>query len=165
MYVHARSDQKSTTGNVLPTLKAVLVAVFALLIPQASSGSESNSPKQLLQSFYDTAGVCTTSSIESIAENRHDLTVHINIEKTTAKALIGVSGSRKDDWFSLHCPPEIHGIWKVHEPSHDVLISGLLGQSEHHTLSCLNYLKRDQIREQTFRQRIRTALERMLSGH
>ena len=127
-----------------------------------SSASESTLSEQLLQSYFDTAGVCSSSSIESITESEDRLSVIIGIPKAEANALINVSDDLKDDWFSLHCPPEIHGVWHQPQPPEDVLVSGVLKDTRQYTLSCRDYLglEKDQP-DPSLRQQIARTIEQL----
>lgn len=141
-------------------LRYLLLVLVASVSPICEANSATFS-EQLLQSFFDTAGVCTTSSIESIVENTEHVAVTISIQPATAKALLDVSDSLKDDWFSLHCPPEIHGVWRQPQPPGDVLVSGAINDTTDHTLSCRRYLQLDQNQPISVKERIRRAVDKL----
>ncbi|MFK7859436.1 MAG: hypothetical protein AB8B64_11455 [Granulosicoccus sp.] len=163
MGAHRKTGRTIRRNSPLSRLLLLLATSSAIWWPQASHSSEKSASAQLLQSYFDTAGVCTTSSVDSIVETPEHLTVNIAIEKATAKALLGASSNLKDNWFSLHCPPEIHGLWRLPEPPDDVLISGALDDTKNHSLSCRAYRDREHARILTFRDRVRVALERLLN--
>lgn len=99
---------------------------------------------QLLEAYFDTAGVCTTSSVKSIRDDTTQVTIEIEIEAATRKSLQGMDDAARDDWFSLHCPPEIQGVWHQAHPPDDIRVIGLISADETHELSCIDYQNRAQ---------------------
>ncbi|MGQ7844478.1 hypothetical protein ACUNV4_08385 [Granulosicoccus sp. 3-233] len=129
-----------------------------MVLPQAEEASLS---QQLLQSYFDTAGVCTTSEIDKLHDNGDVVTVEITIEPDTRSGLAQVLEHERDNWFSLHCPPEIHGVWRQAQPPRDILISGLISDDEPYTLSCVDYQSANQwgVRRVTIREKIQNWLQ------
>ena len=119
--------------------------------------------QQLLQAWFDTAGVCTTSVVEDIRDDGHIVNIDISIETQTRKALEGMSHADRDDWFSLHCPPEIHGVWHQPQPPADILFAGKISVDQSHTLSCVTYQETSWARrENTMRNKLQRWLENVL---
>ncbi|MFK8081119.1 MAG: hypothetical protein AB8B97_12600 [Granulosicoccus sp.] len=163
--MHAHRKARLATLNQSLALVVCLTAtfLFTLTLPPVVRAIETDTSAQLLQSYFDTAGVCTNSSVNSIVEENKGVIVNIAVEAATAQALLSASGKLRDDWFSLHCPPEIHGVWTQPQPPVDVLISGALDATENHSLSCRDYQNMQTTRTLSFSDRVRAALERMLS--
>lgn len=140
-------------GRICLAFTAILVAPAAL----AQSLSE-----QLLQSYFSTAGVCTTSKVQSITDSGGLVTIELDIESSTKLALQKMETPARNDWFSLHCPPEIHGIWSQKSPPDDIMISSSLSSSVTHELSCLQYRQAENRRRLSLREKIRLRISELL---
>lgn len=161
MRMNRKSDLTTRAEGGRPDLLRHLLFV---LVAGASLPGRAETPtfsEQLLQSYFDTAGVCTTSSIDSIIEGTDHVTVNISIQAATAKALLDVSDTLRDDWFSLHCPPEIHGVWRQPQPPGNVLVSGAITNTVHHALSCRRYLQLDREQPLSIKKRIKRAVDKL----
>ena len=125
---------------------------------------DSTLSQQLLQTYFDTAGVCSTSEISQLHDNGDVVTIEIGIEPDTRKGLTQVLDHERDNWFSLHCPPEIHGVWRQAHPPRDILVTGMLGEDAPFTLSCVDYQQTNQwgIRRVTIREKIKNWLQEKL---
>lgn len=143
-----------------------ILALTALLLQGTAlhAGSPTLS-QQLLQSYFDTAGVCTTSQVIEIRDTVDIVTIEIDIEPKTRKGLMSMDTASRDDWFSLHCPPEIHGVWRHPEAPNDILVTGTIGEDkEAYTLSCVDYQQAQWgARELTLRNRIQLWLQEKLT--
>ncbi len=137
-----------------------MVAWLFALHAQADSQTLS---EQLLGAYFDIAGVCTTSQVIELRDDGDIVTIEIDIEPNTRKGLSKMHKEDRDDWFSLHCPPEIHGVWRQPEPPRDILVTGLIGDEEYYTLSCVTF-QQDQwtMRESSLRDRLQSWLEEKL---
>lgn len=136
-----------------------LVVALLLVSPGALAQSLS---EQLLQSYFSTAGVCTTSQVQSISNSGSVVKITLDIESSTKHALQKMERSARDDWFNLHCPPEIHGVWRQQSPPDDITISAPLSSSVMHELSCLKYRQDENARRLSIREKIRLHISNLL---
>jgi len=150
---------------------AFLIALLCLTVSTAQAEtaafSQSNDPtlsQQLLQTYFDTAGVCTTSEIRHLHDNGDVVTIEIGIEPDTREGLTQVLAHERDNWISLHCPPETHGVWRQAHPPRDILVTGMLGEDEPFTLSCVDYQQANKwgVRRVTIREKIQKWLQETL---
>ena len=144
----------------------IATAVLSLCAAPLQAASPTLS-QQLLRAYFDTAGVCTTSRVSNILDRGDTITIEIDIEPATRASLAGKSVQDRDDWFSLHCPPEFHGVWRQPDPPEDVLVTGLIGENanEPYTLSCIEYQQQGwDKRELTLRGRLQRWLEEKLDN-
>lgn len=146
----------------------ILSAALVLHGPALQADSPTLS-QQLLQAYFDTAGVCTTSKVTDIRDSGTVVTVEIEVEPMTRKGLTSMPNDSRDDWFSLHCPPEIHGVWHQAEPPTDIRVIGNLGEGmgndTQYTLSCVDYQSAQWgTRELTLRNKIQLWLEEKLNN-
>ena len=95
--------------------------------------------QQLLDSYFKTAGVCTTSQVQNIRDSGELVTIEISIQAQTRKGLQGMTTQDRDNWFSLHCPPEIHGVWHQENPPTDIQVTGQIAPEQNYTLSCVEF--------------------------
>lgn len=108
----------------------------------ASGNTLSQQPtlsQQLLDSYFQTAGVCTTSQVQTIRDTGKLVTIEISIEEQTRQSLLSMTDQDRANWFSLHCPPEIHGVWRQQNPPDDIRVSGQVAPDQTYTLSCLDF--------------------------
>jgi len=142
----------------LSCLSVADAAAQTALPPNADGSSVS---RQILQNYFDTAGVCTTSDISRLRDDGDVITIEIIIESNTRRSLAQVLDHERDNWFSLHCPPEVHAVWRQPHPPGDILITGMLEGDESFTLSCVDYQRENQwgVRRVTIRDKIVTWLQ------
>jgi len=165
MPTNAKLDQLSI---LFPTKRAGSHAIrsvslaFAVLLVSPVAEAQSLS-QQLLQSYFSTAGVCTTSRVQSITDSGGIVTIKLDIESATKLALQKMEQSARNDWFSLHCPPEIHGVWRQQSPPNDITISSALSSSVTHELSCLQYRQDENTHRLSIREKIRLRISNLLN--
>lgn len=143
-----------------------LLLVGSSLLSGMSHGAQPTLSQQLLDAYFKTAGVCTTSQVENIEDTGQIVTITVSIEPVTRDALPRLSEADRDNWFSLHCPPEIHGVWHQEHPPEDVQVTGTIGEDQSYTLSCVQHqeaYRGQQNRSQaSFRSKIEKWLEERL---
>ncbi len=124
-------------------------------------GEQPTLSQQLLDSYFKTAGVCTTSQVQNIRDTGELVTIEISIEAQTRQGLLSMTDQDRDNWFSLHCPPEIHGVWHQENPPDDIQVSGQIAAGQNYTLSCVEFQQNQWIkRESTLKDRILKWLEK-----
>ena len=143
--------------------RRITTTVALWLLGSAVQAANPTLSQELLRSYFDTAGVCTTSQVSNIRDDGDIVTIEIAIEAGTREGLTKMQNSDRDNWFSLHCPPEIHGVWRQAHPPSDILVTGKLGAEQAYTLSCVEF-QRNQwgVRELTIRDKIQRWLEEKL---
>lgn len=154
-------------SSALATVLLWLCITTAQAETTALSPVDDSTPsQQLLQTYFDTAGVCTTSEISKLQDNGDVVTIEINIEPDTRKGLAEVLEYDRDNWFSLHCPPETHEVWRQTQPPRDILVTGTLEDSEPFTLSCADYQRANKwgVRRVTIRDKIQAWLQEKLQN-
>jgi len=139
---------------------ACLTVLFLLCAPTAGANSLS---EQLLHSYFATAGACTTSQVQSIVDTNGIVVIELDIEPSTKLALQAMEPTERDDWFSLHCPPEIHGVWRQKSPPSDIKVRGPLDTASSHELSCSQYQRRENKRQISIRDRILEHIDALLN--
>lgn len=144
--------------RVIPVLIGVLAGDLA------NAGHQTLS-EQLLHAWFATAGVCTTSSVSDINDDGREVTISVEIEPATRKALGRMNEDDRRDWFSLHCPPQIHGVWRQPSPPDDIIVTGTYGDDQLMRLSCVVYQRdRWNRREQTLKERLQRWIEDRLGS-
>lgn len=117
----------------------ILLLTGCFLVSGSTLGQEPTLSKQLLDSYFKTAGVCTTSQVQTIRDTGKLVTIEISIEAQTRQSLLAMTGQDRANWFSLHCPPEIHGVWRQQNPPDDIQVSGQIAPEQTYTLSCREF--------------------------
>lgn len=138
--------------------------LFGLLLASGNSpGKQPSLSQQLLDSYFKTAGVCTSSQVQNIRDTGELVTIEISIEAQTRKSLLAMTRQDRDNWFSLHCPPEIHGVWHQENPPADIQVTGQIAADDNYTLSCVDYQKNQwNQRESTMKDKILHWLDKRL---
>ena len=141
----------------------VLLLSGLLLASANTLGEQSTLSQQLLDSYFKTAGVCTTSQVQNIRDTGELVTIEISIEAQTRKGLLAMTSQDRDNWFSLHCPPEIHGVWHQENPPTDIQVSGQIAPDQNYTLSCVEFQQNQwNQREPTMKEKILDWLDKRL---
>jgi len=122
--------------------------------------------QQLLRSYFDTAGVCTSSQVTDIRDTGTLVTIEVVIEPATRESLSNMNDQDRDNWFSLHCPPEIHGVWRQANPPDDVVVTGQIEEkAPPYSLSCVAFQSNQRgDRDVTLRGRLQRWLEETLDN-
>lgn len=152
------------TGNPFRAGKALPGMLMVLLSASPALAEENTLSEDLLHTYFATAGVCTTSSIRQIEDDGRIVFISIDIENSTRNALTRMTQYDRDNWFSLHCPPQIHGVWQQASPPEDILVEGWLAEDQAVTLSCVDFHReRWEQRETTLTEKLRGWLQRRAS--
>ena len=117
----------------------ILLLAGSLLGSGITTGEQPTLSQQLLDSYFKTAGVCTTSQVQTIRDTGKLVTIEISIEAQTRQSLLAMTGQDRANWFSLHCPPEIHGVWHQENPPDDIQVSGQIAPDQTYTLGCKEF--------------------------
>ncbi|MFT6301457.1 MAG: hypothetical protein ACI9XK_000421 [Granulosicoccus sp.] len=150
-----------------------------LLVTSSSVASEELSKLEILEDYFSSGALCSTSEVVKLEANNNGLTVSLEIEPATRKALYKMPENRRDDWFSLHCPPEHHPVWANSNKRFDVTIAELLTpdantslesnakkgatQTPQYNLSCLAYIEEQYSQRLSYRERVRLKIENLLN--
>lgn len=141
----------------------ILLLCGCLLVSSNTLGQQPTLSQQLLDAYFRTAGVCTTSQVQTIRDTGDLVTIDISIEAPTRHSLLAMTEADRDNWFSLHCPPEIHGVWRQDNPPDDILVSGQIAPDQTYTLSCTGFQQNQWgQRESTLKDKILQWLEKRL---
>ncbi len=133
----------------------ILLLSSCLLVGGNTLGEQPTLSQQLLDSYFKTAGVCTSSQVQNIRDTSELVTIDISIEAQTRKSLLTMTSQDRDNWFSLHCPPEIHGVWHQKNPPNDIQVTGQIAPDQTYTLSCVDFQQKQwNQRESTMRGKI-----------
>ena len=117
----------------------ILLPCVSFLVSATTIAEQPTLSQQLLNSYFKTAGVCTTSQVQNIRDTGELVTIEIIIEAQTRKRLLAMASQDRDNWFSLHCPPEIHGVWHQKNPPNDIQVTSQIAPDQNYTLSCVDF--------------------------
>ncbi len=139
------------------------LSTLALSLPVLSD--EPSEAQLLLTDYFDKAAVCATASVEAISEPAPSIvSILLAIEPVTQRGLLKMSLEQKDDWFSLHCPPQFHPVWQRQPELADIVVTGSLAVDEVHELSCVQYQNATYNRIKDARNRVRKRLDELFDN-
>ncbi|ASJ71039.1 hypothetical protein IMCC3135_04630 [Granulosicoccus antarcticus IMCC3135] len=127
-----------------------MLLVGTYLLSGLTHGAQPTLSQQLLDAYFKTAGVCSTSQVQTIEDAEDVVTITIAIEPQTLDTLLNLAKPDRNNWFSLHCPPEIHGVWHQENPPADIQVQGQIEENQLYSLSCVQY-QQDQWNQTTRR--------------
>lgn len=144
------------------TSKDTVACLFALYSATISASDAPPDSESLLAEYFRAASVCSTAEVSSIKEQDGLIKIRLLIESATRNGIRKLNAADRNDWFSLHCPPESHRIWSHSYGLHDIIVSGLLSNDEDYQLSCVNYYQTASRRMQSATSRVQQQLNRLL---
>lgn len=122
--------------NCFRKLRTICIILTAVL---GSPVIHANETAQWLQGFYDSRGICVSSTrVGEITETDSVLTVHLEVENDYVQSLHRGGGDRLvQDWLALHCPMPLEAYDGVLEGKDIVVVAD--GNLE---LSCRGFSKK-----------------------
>lgn len=159
--------------------KTTTSIAILLLLACSSVLSEELSKLETMENYFSSGAFCSTAEVVKIEAHSIGLVIKLDIEPTTRQALHRMPENQRDDWFSLHCPPEHHPVWAGSKKGFDVAIeeakspeaNAILksgsqkgsAQTPQYSLSCSAYIAEQYSQRLSYRERVRLKIEKLLN--
>ena len=159
------------------TPKSNIFFAFLLLLATSSVIAQEQSKIDILKEYFSDGSHCSTAKVVEIGYIDSALTINLKIEPATSQALLKMSEKHKDDWFSLHCPPEYHPVWANSNSGFDVTIKEALNpestakaisqsdrrQTPQYNLSCTAYIAQQYSKRLSYSERVKLKIQKLLN--
>ena len=116
-----------------------LFLTTCLITMNGASANEQAELQSWAVEFYAENTACTVAKIEALVRTDSRVSVELELEPATARALATGDALNRDNWMALHCPSPIHPAWKQNAPKFDVTIIASLDNLGQYELSCAQH--------------------------
>jgi hypothetical protein len=152
--------------------------IALLLLPITSSViAQEPSKIDILKKYFSDGSHCSTAKVVEIESIDSALSINLKIEPATRQALLKMSEKHRNDWFSLHCPPEHHAVWANSNSRFDVTIKEAfnpepnekaisqrdLRQPPQYNLSCTAYFAEQYSQRLSYSERVKLKIQKLLN--
>jgi len=89
-----------------------------------------------LHNYFNETPVCTVAKVNEITHIERNITIDLDIEPATRKALSAMHNESRNNWMSLHCPNPQHEVWNAVD---DIFVQSTT--TDVLRMSCANYFE------------------------
>jgi len=117
---------------------------------------------EILKKYFDENAVCSVAEVHKLTQHKRHITIYLDVESSTRKALSTMAAESRDAWLALHCPPIGHAVWNKKHVD-DYFVETPVGSAKPLQISCKHYydsvLQRKRSAAQSVAARLRAIFE------